>query len=367
MRVMFAITKGEIGGAQEHLRILAQGLLERGNQVALAVTPGSELADSAESVGCDIFPWNSISGNAAPFSNLSARRELRASIDEWKPEVLHLYSSVAGAVGTGLLRPPQGATIFTCHHAPFGTGRRWSHRLLARPVAQFSYPRMDGIILDGTRDLEIVTKIAKNVPLEVVRNAVPTCGPPVSSDPLKPSAIWVARLAHPKDPLMAVAAWEKVVARVPEAVLTICGTGPLLGVLLERIAGSPAKDNIRAVGFVKDVSPLMEKASIFLLISRIEGGTTMATLEAMGQGLVPVVTDVGDAELLNENGSGVVVGSYDSGSIAEALVGLMSDPARFASLRANSLAFSRGRTVDDFVEETMGFYVRVLHQSHVQT
>jgi glycosyltransferase involved in cell wall biosynthesis len=366
MRVMFAITKGEVGGAQEHLRILAQGLLQRGHEVALAVTPGTELADSAESMGCDIFPWKSISGTAAPLSNLSARRELGVWVDQWKPEVLHLHSSVAGAVATGLLRPPKGATIFTCHHVPFGSGRRWSHRLLARPAAQFSYPRMDGIILVGTRDLPIVGKIAKNVPVVVVRNAVPTFGPPISSGSLRPSAVWIARLAHPKDPLLAVEAWEKVVARVPEAFLVICGTGTLERALKERIARSSAKDNISAVGFAEDVSPLIRQASIFLLISRIEGGTTMATLEAMGQGLVPVVMDVGDAKLLAERDCGVVVGSYDSGSIAEALVGLMSEPARFASLRANALAFSRGRTVDDFTEETVEFYLRVLRQSHVQ-
>jgi glycosyltransferase involved in cell wall biosynthesis len=366
MRVMFAITKGEVGGAQEHLRILAQGLLDRGNQVALAVTPGTELADSVASAGSAVYRWESISANAAPLANLSARRELKAAVSDWSPDVLHLYSSVAGAVGCGILRPPNGVTIFTCHHAAFGKGRRWTHRALSRPVAQATLPRMDGIITDGTRDSEALRKIARNVPFEVVRNAVPVSGPPATDGGLRPSAIWVARLASPKDPLMAVAAWEKVVARMPEAMLTICGTGPLDQALRARVAQSPARSNIEVAGFVPDMAPLVKRSSIFLLVSKVEGGTSMATLEAMTQGLVPVITDVGDAYLLPEKQCGVLVESYDPDSIADSVVALMSDPERFSVLRTNALAFSRDRTVDDFVDETRNFYGRVLDLAHVQ-
>jgi glycosyltransferase involved in cell wall biosynthesis len=366
MRIMFAITKGEVGGAQEHLRILAQGLLERGNHVALVVTPGSELAESVQSLGATTFAWQSISANAAPLANLSARRELRAAVLKWDPDVLHLYSSVAGAVGCRILRPPRGITIFTCHHAPFGKGRTWKNRVLSRPVAHATLPRMDGIITDGNRDLPVLRNIAKRVPFAVVRNAVPTLGPPKSGGRLGPSAIWVARLAHPKDPLMAVSAWERVVTRTPEAMLTICGSGPLAEALQARVSQSPARSNIEIAGFVPDTSSLVKRASIFLLISKVEGGTTMATLEAMSQGLVPVITDVGDSDLLTSNECGVVVGSYDPDSIADSVVGLMSDPERYSLLRANALRFARERTTDDFVDETFEFYGRVQDRARVQ-
>ncbi len=366
MKVMFAITKGEVGGAQEHLRILAQGLLERGNQVAVVVTPGSELADSVASMGATVFPWNSISANAAPLSNLAARKELRAAVDTWNPDVLHLYSSVAGAVGCRILRPPRGVTIFTCHHAPFGKGRTFKNRALSRPVAHATLPRMDGIITDGNRDLAALRRIAKHVPFAVVRNAVPAVGAPASDGRLSPRAIWVARLAHPKDPLMAVTAWEKVVARIPEASLTICGTGPLGQALQARVAQSAARSNIEIAGFVPDISALLERTSIFLLISKVEGGTTMATLEAMSQGLVPVITDVGDSDLLTANECGVVVRSYDADSIADSVVRLLSDPDRYDLLRQNALRFARDRTVDDFVEETFAFYGQVQDLSRVR-
>jgi glycosyltransferase involved in cell wall biosynthesis len=365
MKIMFAITKGEVGGAQEHLRILAHGLLERGNQVALVVTPGSALADSVKTAGAVIYPWRSISGGPSPLSNLAARRELRSAIEDWEPKVVHLYSSVAGTVGAGILRPPEGVTIFTCHHAAFGKGRTWRNRLLSRPAAQIAFPRMDGIISDGTRDLPAIRLISKKVPVAVVRNAVPFSGPPLSDGPLTPCALWVARLAEPKDPLMAVTAWEKVVTKMPGAMLTMCGTGPLERALRERVSRSPAAANIVVAGFVPDKEALLRAARVFLLVSKLEGGTTMATLEAMGQGLVPVITDVGDAYVLDENQSGVVVQSYDPGSIADAVVKVLSDPERFELLRRNAISVARGRSTADFVEETLDFYRRVEQHSDV--
>jgi glycosyltransferase involved in cell wall biosynthesis len=225
---------------------------------------------------------------------------------------------------------------------------------------------MDGIISDGTRDMKALQRIAKHVPLALVRNAVPFAGPPTSDGPLRPSAIWVARLAYPKDPLMAVSVWERVVSRLPDAVLTICGSGPLEGALRARVSESPACRNVEVAGFVADIEPLVKSASIFLLISKIEGGTSMATLEAMGQGLVPVITDVGDSVLLKAKQCGVVVDSYAPDPIADSVVNLLSDPERYAHLRANALAFARGRTVDDFVEETVDFYNRVTDHARVE-
>jgi glycosyltransferase involved in cell wall biosynthesis len=361
---MFAITKGEVGGAQEHVRILAQGLVEKGNQVATLVSPGSDLERCAVGVGATAYPWCSIAPTAAPLSNLSARSELRAAVRDWKPDVLHLHSSVAGAVGTGVLCPPQGVTIFTCHHAAFGKNRTWTHRALSRPVAQVTFRRMDGIISVGARDLRAIARLAKNVPVALVRNTVPASGPPLTDGALRPNAVWVARLAPPKDPMLAVAAWERVAEQIPGAHLTFCGTGPLEEELRSRVERSEAYSNMFVAGFVADTKPVIADASIFLLVSKIEGGISLATLEAMAQGLVPVVTDAGDAQLLVDNECGVVVDA-DPDSIAEGVIHLLSDPLKYEYLRQRAISFVRDRTVDDFVDETLHFYNRVLNQTPI--
>jgi len=364
MRVLFGITKGEVGGAQEHLRILAQGLLAAGHEVAVMVHQPSPLAEAIGRMGGDVLPWHSIVGPVSPGADRRARRELGEAVEAWGPDILHVSSSKAGILGTGLLAAPRGATVFTCHHLPIGPGRLWRNRVVARPVLQFALPRMDGIITVGARDMPTIRRLAPKVPLRLIRNAVPFDRPPVSTGPLRPVALWVARLAHPKDPLLAISAWELVTQKVPSARLILCGTGPLDAQVRARLRRSPGSSSVEVRGFVDELSPLQAEASAFLLASSAEGGLTMATLDAMGQGLVPIVSDVGDAAQLEEIGAGICVRLPGPAPMAAALIELFADPERFDQLRAHALAYARvDRTPEHHVEETVSFYREVLDRS----
>jgi glycosyltransferase involved in cell wall biosynthesis len=132
--------------------------------------------------------------------------------------------------------------------------------------------------------------------------------------------------------------------------------------LRSRVANSPARDNIQVEGFVENIQPLIERSSVFLLVSRVEGGVSMATLEAMTNGLVPVVTDAGDAHLLSTHSCGVVSDSFEPASIAESVVELFREPRRLAALRSNALNFAARRSVHDMVGETLEFFDYVKHQ-----
>lgn len=357
MRVLIAITKGEVGGAQEYVSILARGLIEAGNDVGVVVRAPSHLAEAMSDLGATVLPWPSIVGRVAPIGDVRARRELVDAVSRWKPDILHLNSSKAGVLGTGLLSPPNGATIFTCHHAPFGPGRKLTNRLIAWPVERVALPRVDGIITVGLRDMPALRKMAPRVPIRWVRNAVPASPRPASTGPLTPRALWVARLQHPKDPILAVAMWEVVVRSVPDAILTFAGTGPLEHKLRARVARSPARRNIEVLGYVDDLHALRARSSLFVLPTRIEGGLTMATLEAMTDGLVPIVSDAGDARALDEMRAGVCVRAPGPAPFACEVVSILTDPARFETLRANAMRYARDeRTPAHFVSETLSFY-----------
>lgn len=367
MRVLIAITKGEVGGAQEHVKILAQGLLAKGHKVALAASDPSPLAESLRAMGGVLFSWNSIVGPVDPRADVQARRELRGVVARWQPDIVHLNSSKAGVLGVGLLSPPHGVTIFTCHHTPFGPRRLWKNRVLARPIEQLLLPRMDGIISDGIRDMPLLQQIAPKVPLTHIANAVPAKGEPVSVESLSPRILWVARMAHPKDPLLACKAFKELHAVRPDAHFTLCGTGPLERDLREWIEKSNLGSSIEYPGFVPDLDIVYASSSIFLLVTKIEGGLTMATLEAMTKGLVPVVTDAGDAEFLEEADCGVFVRDYSATGIAEAMLELLANPDKYSHLRSNALSYSRlERTPDDLVSETIDFYECVMELSGVK-
>ena len=361
MRVLFAITRGEVGGAQQHLRVLAERLLARDVSVVVAVEEGSALERQLEGAGVEVLPWRSIVRNPHPVKDLRARRELRSIVADQDPDVLALYSSKAGALGRGLTKGRRGVTIFTCHHAPYGPGRQWSHRLLARPIDQLTLPLVDGIISDGARDVPMLRKLAPKVPVRVISNAFEfRDAPPDPAERRDPIVLWIARLRRPKDPLQLIAAWPTVVRNHPDARLVMCGTGPLEDNVRRAIARSRAAASIDFVGFVDDLAPLLATASVFVLASDVEGGITMATLEAMGSGVVPVVSDVGDSLLLEHERAGVVVPRRSPKALGAAIAALLADEDLLSGARSRAISTARSTwSSDRFVDETLAFYREV--------
>lgn len=361
MRILIAITKGEVGGAQSHVAVLSGGLLAAGHQLAVLVEGESALARHVSAKGGEVLPWHSITGRPSPLADLRARQELRGAVRSWCPDVLHLHSSKAGVIGTGILAPPRGVTVFTCHHAPFGPGRKLKHRLVARPIEQVALPRLHGIITVGVRDQPALQRLAPNVAIRHIPNAVPAPLAPASTGALRPVALWVARLQHPKDPLLAVDAWEVVARAIPDARLLLAGTGPLERKLARKIQQSAAGRHIAQLGYVDDLAPLQAASSLFVLPTRVEGGLTMATLEAMANGLVPVVSDAGDARRLDELQCGVCVRSRGPRAFAQAVVSVLNDAGRYERLRANAISYAcEKRTPADVVRDTEAFYREIL-------
>lgn len=363
MRVLFAITKGEVGGAQRHLEIIAEGLIAEGHDVGAIVEQPSSLARSLEAMGASVTPWPSIERNPHLRKDRLARQELREAVTAFEPDVLHIHSAKAGVLGRGILKPPHGVTIFTCHHASFGPGRKASHRLVGRPIEQLSLRQVDGIISVGTRDMPLLNKLAPRVPIHLVRNAVPAPAKP--HGPVEPtrSALWVARMQHPKDPLMAIQAWTDVVAAYPDAMLRLCGIGPLSQKVQHAAAASPVANNIEYLGFVEDLNLVYQQSSIYLLTTHVEGGTTMATLEAMSNGLVPVVTDAGDANMLTTFDAGVMTATSVA-AVSHAIIDLMAHPSRLKELQTNALTYARERyTPTTMVNGTIRAYRDVLERS----
>lgn len=361
MRVLFAITRGETGGAQRHLEVLGEGVSRRGHEVGV-VTEVGPLAENASRLGLEVIEWRSITRDPSPWRDLRARRELRTAVKAFRPDVLALYSSKAGVLGRGLLTPGTGVTVFTCHHAPFGPGRQWTHRIIGRAVEQLTLRYVNGIITDGVRDMPMLRKLAPGVPIALIPNGVALPDGPVEELTTNAhEALWVARFRRPKDPLQAIRAWRSVRQRVPEATLHMCGEGPLWDEAMSKAAEHGGDSGVQLHGFVPSVRPYAAASSVFVLTSDVEGGITMATLEAMANGLVPVISDVGDAFMLEQERCGIVVPRRSPQSVAKAVIHLFENESERKEMRARAMAFSRETwTTDRLVESTLSFYDTLL-------
>src|SRR5262245_1199103 len=139
-----------------------------------------------------------------------------------------------------------------------------------------------------------------------------------------PALLWVGRLNANKDPLTLLDGFDRSLADLPAATLTmIYGEDDLLGDVQRRIAASPAlAGRVQLAGRVphQRIAEYCSAADLFVLASHSEG-SGYALLEACACGAVPVVTSIPTFRVITAN---AVVGALwtpgDSISCAQALV-----------------------------------------------
>ena len=137
----------------------------------------------------------------------------------------------------------------------------------------------------------------------------------------------VAAVREPKGHEYAIAAWPKVRAQVPDAVLLIVGDGPHLPAL-RALVGDDPDSGIVFAGAREDVPAILRASTLALLPSLTEALPT-SLIEAAATGLAVVATTVGGTPETVEHGStGILVEPRDAEALAEAVTDLLIDSGR---------------------------------------
>ena len=140
----------------------------------------------------------------------------------------------------------------------------------------------------------------------------------------------VARLEAVKDHRTLLEAFAVVRAARPDAHLTLVGRGSLQAALEARAAAPDLAGAVTFAGERGDVTPLYAAFDIFALASRSEG-LSLTLLEAAAAGLPIVATRVGgNAEVVADGSSGILVPPADPAAFARALLHLGDRPDRGA-------------------------------------
>jgi glycosyltransferase involved in cell wall biosynthesis len=138
--------------------------------------------------------------------------------------------------------------------------------------------------------------------------------------------LWVGRLERPKDPMLAVAAFQRLTESDPGSpwTLELLGGGTLLGDLRKHVEGLP--EPLRTRVFVRGrvepdgVAERMAAAGVFLMTSHPGyEGYPRVLVEALASGLPAAVTDGSDTGGLIEAGRTGLVSSRDPGELAAAI------------------------------------------------
>jgi glycosyltransferase involved in cell wall biosynthesis len=171
--------------------------------------------------------------------------------------------------------------------------------------------------------------------------------PPVSSSPAleadRPMRItWVGRLFPEKDPLLAVAAVE-IVRRQREAVLEVCGDGPLRPEL-EQLARQRPWILVHGARSWEEAQTLQAGAHACLATS-VADNVQVTVLEALSRGIPTVSTQVGDAPsyYLSSSIRHLCVAPQDPQAMADALLDLASSYDSYRSRFAANADILRAR------------------------
>ena len=138
--------------------------------------------------------------------------------------------------------------------------------------------------------------------------------------------IWAGRIAEEKRPVQLVEIFALVLLKVPQARLSIVGSGP--EALEERVRSRAealgVSDRIAFCGFQTDVLPFYQRADVFLSTSEYEG-FPLTILEAQSCGLPVVTYDMPYLTILEGGKGSICVPQNDKEAAAGAIVKLLTD------------------------------------------
>ena len=144
--------------------------------------------------------------------------------------------------------------------------------------------------------------------------------------------IFVGRLTERKRPDRFIDVVSRVAQALPEVRASIVGDGPDMDELKDRVSDLGLDRQIEFLGLRSDVLALQMQSKIFALTSRWEG-VSIAMLEAMSCGTIPVVSDVGDLRDVVESGrNGFIFDENDLDGFAMTITTLLRDAGRLTEL-----------------------------------
>ena len=286
MRILH-VSESAGGGVLGVLRTLAAGHVARGHDVAVAwgqrpETPADVAAVLPPGVTAIRLPW----GARTPATQLRAARALRRAATDFGPDVVHLHSSFAGAVGGAVLGgrwpivySPHAYAFARAHEAPW---RRRAYRAAERALSR----RCDVVGAVSAAEGEDARSIGAPR-VVVVPNGIPELDPgalPAPGNRSRPRVVGLGRLTPQRPP--DDVAW--ILSRVPPAAE------------VRWIGGAPDGEDapLRAAGVPvtgwlahEDALAALGDATVYLHWSAWDG-QPLAILEAFARDVVVVASDI---------------------------------------------------------------------------
>jgi len=386
MKVLYLITKSEIGGAQTYIYQLCKYSISQGNSVAVMSYPGGWLEKKIKGIGANFYPNKFFSNAINPIRDLKALKIIKNAVIDFKPNLVSCHSTKAGFL-TRLTIRNKIPTIFTAHGWGFTNGipfwRKCLVYFLEKSVARYCSKII--CVSNFDRNLALKYKIASAEKLITIHNGVKIMqnnadvkqedaerrriintqddATEDASQQRLIKIVFVGRLGKQKDPLLLLEAFNILPNELQDrSQISIIGDGPKRKELERFIKENKLKEKVKLLGAVsrEKVFEILKKSDIFVLISNWEG-FPYTIIEAMSCGLPVIASDVGGIREAVNDDCGILVERGNKEEIEKALEKLLKNPSLAKEMGEKSRArVKKEFSLEKTLRETEQIYKEIL-------
>ena len=330
--ILHLVSSLEIGGLERMVLSLAAAQMQAGHTVHIGclLTEGA-LAREARTLGIPVMTFAK-----KPGPDIGSVLRIRHVLSEANIDVLHSHNAMphyygtAAAIGMGLRR-----IVNTRHNMgifPYSARREALYRMA---MLRTDY----GVsVCEAARKVFVARKVIPSAKAVTIVNGIDVLSYPVRNEAARQRlverlslprsavvAVTVGRLTPVKNHRVMLEAIGLARSRGVELALLVVGDGPLRAELEALAVRLGLSGSVRFMGLRRDVPSILEAADVFLQSSLTEG-YSLALVEASSAALPIVATDVGgNAEIVEEGRSGLLVPANDVRAQADALERLCRD------------------------------------------
>lgn len=188
----------------------------------------------------------------------------------------------------------------------------------------FMTRQFECLVVRGSRALRFLREHGCDQRIETITGSAPFPSSVCEFDARDIDLLFIGRLTEYKRPDRFVDVVRELVSRGVRVRTVILGDGPERPMLEAAIAASALEPHIELLGQRSDVESFQRRAKFIVLTSRWEG-VSIAMLECMAFGVVPIVSDVGDLCDYVDATTGACLNEHDILSFADTIEALLTN------------------------------------------
>jgi glycosyltransferase involved in cell wall biosynthesis len=363
-----------MGGMEEHVLLLAGGLVARGIRTATVCSPRPEIQPLREALTArGVTVHTPSERRTSPADAVRRVRELAGIFRRYRGGVLHVHST--GFHGGELVmlagRTARMAAVVRTEHVPPQPPVGARHRLQVRVRDRLLLDKVICVSEGNRREHEDLLG-RRSDKLTVVLNGIDADrfsredGEGVREElglaEGTPLIGVVARLAEERKGISEFLHMAAQIARSDtRSHFVVVGEGPLRPQLEQETVALGLSERVTFLGARPDVPRMMAAMTVFVMPSLYEGGP-LTLLEAMAMGTPVVSTSVGFApDVVDVGTTGYLVPPGDPAALADAVVALVRDETLAERMGRQARARAEGSFSSEHqVDATIAVYRSVL-------